>query len=132
VIRNIYIEIMKCKRLSDYFPIQLEGAENMVDITDAMESKYLNADLVKASPTKTLKVMGEGNFEDVTYDNETTRRLTIPVHIDGKDKIWRPNRDSVSNLQKWGKDSKQWVGKSASLQVAKFKGKDSIIAMPIA
>ena len=101
----------------------------MVSTTEALESKYVTAELVKNSPTKKLVVIAEGNYEDVTYDNETTRRLTIPVQIDEKDKVWRPNKDSVSNMRDaYGKDTSSWVGKTAKLNVIKMQGKDSVIA----
>ena len=103
----------------------------MVDATEALESKYLTAEFVKKS-NKVLVVIGEGNYEEVTYENETTRRLTIPVEVDQKQKIWRPNRDSVSNLtMSYGKETKGWIGQKAKLQVMRIQGKDSIIAQPI-
>ncbi len=102
----------------------------MVDTTEAMESKYLTADMVKASPTKKATILEGGSYEEVTYEGETARRLTILVEVDQKRKIWRPNRDTVSNLQVWGKDSEQWVGKVARLQTMKIQGKDCIIGIP--
>lgn len=103
----------------------------MVDVTEAMESQYLTADLVKESPTKKIAFVEEGGYEEVTFNNETSSRLTLSVEIDGKRKLYRPNRDSVSNISaSFGKDSKEWVGKAASLQIVRIQGKDSIIATP--
>lgn len=99
----------------------------MVDSTEAMESQYLTADIVKESNTKKLLVVTEGNYEETDYGN----RLTMGVCIDGKNKTWRPNRDSVKNLSRaYGKDTKDWVDKAATLQVISIQGKDSIIATP--
>ena len=104
----------------------------MVDTTEAMESQYITADLVKASPTKQLVVTGEGEYENATFNNETSKRLTIPVEIDGKAKIWRPNKDSVKNFNaEFGKESKNWVGKVARLQVVTVQGKETALAIPI-
>lgn len=102
----------------------------MVNTSEAMESKYLTADLVKASPTKKCVVVDGGSYEEVTYDGETQKRLTILVEIDGKKKLWRPNRDTVSNLQVYGQDSDQWKGKAVKLHTMRVQGKDSIIGTP--
>jgi hypothetical protein len=101
----------------------------MVSTDEALESKYITADLVKASPTKKLVVVGQGSYEQATFDGETSRRLTIPVQIDSKDKLWRPNKDSVTNLRAaYGSDTASWVGKTAKLQTIRIQGKDSILA----
>lgn len=99
----------------------------MVDTSEAMESKYLTADVVKNSLTKKCVVIDGGSYEDATFEGETSRRLTISVEIDGKKKQWRPNRDTVANLQPYGRDSNQWVGKTVRLQTIRVQGKDSII-----
>ena len=102
----------------------------MVSTKEALESKYINAELVKASPTKKLVPLSEGNYEEVTYEGETTRRLTIPVSIDGKEKIWRPNKDSVINCSVLGEDSKTWVGKTILLSTIRARGKEMVIGRP--
>ncbi len=101
----------------------------MVSTDEALESKYVTADLVKNSESKKLVTTDEGKYEDVTYNNETSTRLTIPVEVDGKAKIWRPNRDSVKNMSEaHGKDTKEWVGKPTSLRIMTIQGKDLVIA----
>lgn len=99
----------------------------MVDTTEAMESKYLTAELVKNAESKVITFISDGKYEDTEWGS----RLTITVKIDGKEKIWRPNRDSVKNLQQLGKDSTEWFGKKAKLQIVVIQGKDSIIAVPL-
>ena len=102
----------------------------MVGTDLALETKYITADLVKKSPTKRLVCLGDGQYEDVTYNEETTKRLTIPVQIDGKDKIWRPNKDSVINMRnEFGTDSIDWIGKPVALKVITIQGKESVIAI---
>ena len=104
----------------------------MVGTDEALESRYLTAELVKNSPTKRLVVIAEGGYEEVTYDNETTRRLTLPVEIDGKEKLWRPNRDSISNMKEvFGADTRSWVRCTAKLQIIKMQGKESVIAIGV-
>lgn len=97
----------------------------MVDTTEAMESQYLTADIVKGSPTKKCVIVDGGSYEDTVFG---TKRLTLKVSIDGKQKIWRPNRDSVKNLRTYGVDTTNWVGKTINLQIISIQGKDSIIA----
>lgn len=105
----------------------MEGEKSkMVDTTQAMESTYLTADLVDKSPTKKLVVINPGDYEDTMYG----KRLTLTVNIDGNEKKWRPNRESVENLQPLGVDSLDWVGKVIYVIVEKRNNKDSIIARP--
>jgi len=103
----------------------------MVDTTEAMESIYLTAETVKNSPTKRATIMNEGAYEDATFDGVTRQRLTIKIEIDGREKIYRPNKDSVANLANaYGKDSKDWEGKDILLQTIRIQGKDSVLATP--
>lgn len=98
----------------------------MVDSTQASESDFITADIVKQSPTKKLLVLGEGKYEETDFGE----RLEIPVEIDGKKKRYRPNKDTVKNLQaKYGKDTKTWLGKVISVQVMSVAGKDSVIGV---
>jgi len=103
----------------------------MVDSREAMESEYLTADLVKNSPSKMMVIVGEGNYKEMTYDNEIKRKLTIPVEIDSKRKTWLPNKDSVHNLQTFGPNTADWVNKMVKLEVMRVMGKDSVIARPL-
>jgi len=101
----------------------------MVGTDEALESKYVTAELVKNSISKKLVVISDGGYEEVTYENEVSRRLTLPVQIDQKDRIWRPNRDSIANMRSaYGADTKSWIGKATKLQVVRVQGKDSVIA----
>lgn len=96
----------------------------MVDSTNATESKYVTVELVKASQTKRLQIVGEGKYESTDYGD----KLTLPVEIDGKQKLWRPNQATCQNLQEYGKDTKTWVGMVVGLKVLKdAKGKDAVI-----
>lgn len=96
----------------------------MVDATQAAESDFITADIVKASPTKKILVIGDGKYEETEFGT----KLEIPVEIDSKRKRYRPNKDTVKNLMaSLGKDTKQWLGKVIDVQVISIAGKDSVI-----
>lgn len=99
----------------------------MVDTTKAMESDYLNVETVKNSQTKKIIIIDGGKYENTDYGSN---KLTMRVSIDGMDKIWRPNRDSVKNLSTaWGRESNIWVQKIATLTIVSMNGKESIVAI---
>ncbi len=103
----------------------------MVSSKQAMESEYITADLVKESKTKVLVVLEGGEYQKVVFDGKESEKLTLPVEIDGARKTWRPNRDSVKNLNRgFGEPTEDWVGKPVSLDVVSIAGKDSVIATP--
>ena len=98
----------------------------MVDVSESMETKYLTADVVMSSPTKIGILLDEGKYEETDFG----RKLTMNIQIDGKTKIWRPNRDSTKNLSRdfGSTDSAAWIGKKIALEVVSLGGKDSVIA----
>lgn len=96
----------------------------MVDISEALESDYLTVDFVKQSPSKKLVIIDPGSYQDTDFG----RRLTMKVNIDGKIKVWRPNRDSIENLSSYGNDTLQWVSKLVNLNVEKRQGREAVIA----
>jgi len=104
----------------------------MVDVTCAMESDYVNVDLIKASPTKKCVVINEGVYEDAEYQGKKYNKFNIGIEIDMKQKIWSPNKDSVKNIAEvYGMDSKNWVGKVLLMRVIKQNGKDVVIGLPL-
>jgi len=99
----------------------------MVDGTQAMESRYLNADTVRESKTKKLVILNEGEYQESDYG----LKLTLDVEIDGRTKLWRPNKDTCCNIgDKYGKETKKWIGKLVGLTVIKVMGKPSILGVP--
>lgn len=98
----------------------------MVNTQEALESNFVTTELVKFSPSKKLVILDEGRYDETDFG----RRLTLSVEIDGKKKQWRPNKDSIKNLQAFGLDTKNWLGKSVRLQNAFFKGKEIVIGTP--
>lgn len=98
-----------------------------MDATQFAEGEYINADIVRHSPTKLIKILGAGKSENTEYG----LKLTLPVKIDDKPKIWRPNRDSVRNIiNVFGKDTESWIGKQVDLSVITIMGKDSVVGVP--
>lgn len=100
----------------------------MVDATQAMEGKYVNADLVRASPSKKCVIMPGAKYEDGDYG----AKLHLVVQLDGKEKTWSPNKDSVKNIaEEYGTDTDNWIGKVIKLSIGKINGKDTVNGMPI-
>jgi hypothetical protein len=91
------------------------------------ESKYLTAELVKNSPTKIATIIDEAKGEQTDFGE----KLKCTIQLDGKEKIWRLNRDSVKNMQALGTDSKAWILTQVRLAVVTSKGKDIVLGFPV-
>jgi hypothetical protein len=103
-----------------------------VDITEYAESKNINVDIVKKSPTKIVVFLDGGHEENVTFENKTTKKVIFQVSIDGKIKNYTPNQDSIQNLARsWTFKTDLWISKKAQLNVLTVKGREMIIATPI-
>ena len=86
----------------------------MVDSTEATQSQFLTAELVKNSPSKLCVVVDPGDYEKSDYG----KKLTVGVNIDGLTKKYRPNQESAKALnQAFGIDTKDWVGKKTRVKV---------------
>ena len=95
-----------------------------------MESSYLNADLVRESPTKKCVVIDGGEYVEGEFQGKTYEKFQLTIEIDGKQKKWSPNKDTVRSIaSELGKDSKNWIGAIIKLQVGKSFGKDTILGM---
>lgn len=104
----------------------------MVDITKAMESSYITADLVRESPTKKCVIIDGGEYVEAEYNGKKYEKFQLVVEIDQKRKTWSPNKDSVRNIMEvFGRDSSAWVGKVIKLRVKKNLGKDVVEGMPV-
>jgi len=104
----------------------------MVDTRPAMESDYIDAEFVDKSPTKLCVPTGVGGFEACQFDKAKApvQKLTIPVEMDGKKKLWRPNKESVENLQVLGYDSASWVGQRIMLRSSGVGQYRAVIGYP--
>lgn len=103
----------------------------MVDVTQAMESSYVNADLVRASTTKKCVILDEGEYIEAEFKGNKYAKFQLTVEIDMKKKIWAPNKDTLKNLsEEWDTNTKTWVGKIVKLSVGKSNGKDTVNGIP--
>lgn len=98
----------------------------MVNSKEALESRYLTPDLVRDSKTKMCVIIDGGTYEQTDFG----RKLTMTVQIDSKTKTWRPNKDSVANLQVFGIDTDSWVGKRVKLNTGTVNGKPTVYGFP--
>lgn len=94
-----------------------------------MEGEYVNAQLIKDSPTKRACILSEG-IEDKYMDKFY---IKLMVEMDGQRKMWRVNRKSLENLNKYyGEETNAWVGKFVQFLVENSKnGMEMAIAFPI-
>jgi hypothetical protein len=99
-----------------------------MDATQFGESDFITTEIVNASKTKKIVIVGDGKVEETDWGS----RMELPVEIDGKKKRYRPNKDTIKNcISLFGADTKGWLGKTISLVVMSIAGKDSIIGTPI-
>lgn len=103
----------------------------MTDVTQAMESSYIDVDLVRASPTKKAVIIGEGEYVEKEFQGRKYVKFQIPVEIDKKQKTYAPDKDSLKAIsEEWDVESKRWVGHILKLSIGKKNGKDVVNATP--
>ena len=101
-----------------------------MDVSDLVQSKWLTAQDVKESSTKTVVIIGVGNKqEETSTKGEKYTALVLPVQLDAKTKDWRVNRASLKKLiQMLGVETSGWVGKPVVLTTILMQGgKEGII-----
>lgn len=92
------------------------------------EGQYMNPEMVELSPTKKIVIQNEGTREINKFGNPS---FTVSVLLDNKSKTWTLRQDHVKSFQSaYGKDSKLWVGQSATLRVVNLGGKKTIVVIP--
>jgi hypothetical protein len=98
-----------------------------MDATQYGGSDFITTEIVKASKTKKLVIVGDGKAEDTDWGS----RIEFPVEIDGRRKRYRPNKDTIKNcISLFGADTKGWLGKFIDVRVISVAGKDSVIGTP--
>lgn len=103
----------------------------MVDVSDELESKYVSVQVIKQSKSKLGVILGSGEYQECEFDKVKMQRLTLPIELDKKQKIWRPNKDSLKNMAaRYGNDTMHWLGKRILFQVVTVSGKELVIASP--
>lgn len=95
----------------------------MVDVSEALESQFLNGEVVRNSKSRVVTVVDPGKYEDTEFG----RRITLGVNIDGKSKLWRPNKEVLAQLKaSFGGDTVDWLGKPFRVDVKIFRGKETV------
>lgn len=104
----------------------------MVDATQAMESSFVDVDLIRSSPSKRAVIVSEGEYKQAEYNGEKYMKLEIDVEVDAKRKKYAPNKDSVRNISgAYGVNTKNWIGQIVMLSITKVRGRDCLIALPM-
>ena len=101
-----------------------------MDVNELVQSKWLTAQNVKESPTKTVVILGAGSQEEVVSSKgEKYKALVLPVQLDALSKDWRVNRTSIRKLvDKLGSKTEFWVGKPVVLTTMLMQGgKEGIV-----
>jgi len=95
-----------------------------MDVSDLVESKWLTANDVRTSNSKTLVVVSAGVLEDaISMKGDKYKTLVLPVELDGKKKDWKLNRSSLKKfVERHGKDTSAWVGKPIKVTTILLQG----------
>ena len=95
-----------------------------MDVTELVQSKWLTAQNVKESPTKTVVILSQGTQEEViSTKGENYKALVVQVQLDGLMKDWRVNRSSLKKLvEKLGSKTELWVGQRVLLTTMLMQG----------
>lgn len=103
----------------------------MVDIKQALESDFITVEDIKLSPSKIIVIIGEGDYKQVSFNGEKSKRLVIPVSLDQKQKYWRPNRASLkATAAELGDNTKAWIGHKLTAQIIFFRGREGVLFSP--
>lgn len=102
------------------------------DRKDFFGGNYLKADDCKNGDVATF--LDDGVFDEIKKEDGSSKKvLNFQVEINGKTKIWTPNKSNFEALQK--AFPKSWIGKSFTIELVKTKAfgkvQNSIIAVPI-
>lgn len=103
-----------------------------MDVTELVQSKWLTAQNVKESQSKTVVILGQGTQEEVlSSKGEKYKALVLPVQLDTLSKDWRVNRQSLKKLvEKLGSKTEAWVGKQVQLTTMLMQGgKEGIVPL---
>ena len=128
---------MNCKRnqlelLEALDTNKVRRIRKMVDATRAMESEYLNVDMVKDAMGDgrepiTVKIVDSGEWVKTDYGD----RLQLKIAFNGIEKKYKPNMMSAKEIGAMhGTNTHNWVGKELIMTVVNYKGKDCISATP--
>ena len=99
----------------------------MVDVSETMGNKFLDATMVEESPTKELVIKTEPLYETGMFG----KKLQCTVVIDGASKVWKINPQTQENIaMKHTTNSEEWIGKVIKLETKMIKNNHCIIGVP--
>ena len=100
-----------------------------MDTKHLVEGDNLTVKLVNESPSKHVVILSSGAM---AADREGKQKFGLLVEIDGKQKLYRPNKTTLKVMQdKHGFESSAWVGKALTLAIGQVQGKEAILGTPI-
>lgn len=99
-----------------------------MDTRQFTESEFVTVQFVRDSPSKELVITSGGSQRP---DDRGRNRFECAVEIDGKAKMFRPNKETLSAMQKvWGFDSMAYMGKKLNLTIIKLGQFDAVFGTP--
>ena len=100
-----------------------------MDTKQLTESENIGVETVNLSLSKKLIILSSGAM---VLDMEGKQKFQLMVEIDGKQKLYKPNKTTLKAIQAaWGTESSAWIGKSLKLEIGNVKGKTAIIGSPV-
>lgn len=100
-----------------------------MDTKGLEEGNTVTVQAVKDSPTKKLVILSGGAMMP---NKEGIQKLNLLCEIDGRQKMWTPNKTTIRNLQgKLGYESSAWIGKLVGLSLTIIGGKEAVVGVPL-
>jgi len=106
----------------------------MVDAKEFFAGNFLKAEDCKGG--EICIITDEGEITELTSpEGKVKSVLNIPVNVNGKEKIFTPNKSNGDVLvNAYGADTKAWIGQAFKIELAKVrvfgKVKDGIVVIP--
>jgi len=90
----------------------------MVNAKEFFESNFIKAENIKGG--EICEINGKAETAEIPQKDKTVKTvLNVPVLMDGKDRIFTPNKTNGDTMvEAFGEDSDLWVGKKFTLKLA--------------
>lgn len=99
-----------------------------MDTKQFSQGDYINAQAVKNSTTRKAVILSV-SAEEVTFNGETKIKLLLDVMMDGMNKKYMPNKDSIRNIQlELGDESDDWLNHTLKFKLITMVGKECVLA----
>lgn len=130
-----YKEEKNQKELCSFITEDETREMNRMDVTDILESEYLNVAQIEKAEKKTGLILNSGEMEENSFNegeatqSQVEKRFTLLIDFNGKTKKYRPNKDSLSNLaQAYGTETTGWAEKPIKFTIVTVNGQKRISA----